>query len=119
MNKDDAQRSERKAAWLQSKLKGPARDRFESLQDNLKKNYYLAIAALKDHFIIKETVTNAIWILGNIQHEPDESIDGFRHRLTKAVARVMPDDTQAERDKRIFQEFATKLRREVKAGMVL
>ena len=31
----------------------------------------------------------------------------------------MPDDTQAERDKRIIQEFVTKLRREIKAGMAL
>ena len=46
-------------------------------------------------------------------------MDGFRHRLTKAVARVMPDDTQAERDKRIIQEFVTKLRREIKSGMAL
>ena len=119
MNKDEDQKKERKAAWLQSKLKGPARDKFESLDDNVKKDYGLAIAALKKHFITNDTVNNAIWILGSIQQEPDESIDGFRHRLTKAVARVMPDDTQAERDKRIMQEFVTKHRKEIKAGMAL
>ena len=60
LNKDETQKNERKAAWLQSKLKGPARDKFESLSDNVRKDYNLAIATLKHHFITKDTISNAI-----------------------------------------------------------